>query len=429
MLDRTQCPPSHPITGLNLIKPKEITFPNGLKVFVFDSGEQEMVRIEWIVGHLFNQEDQMLLNTAICELLPEGTSSLSSAQIAELVDFHGAFLIPEPGYDQSSLTLFSLNKHLASLLPVVKDMLTDAVFPEKELATYARNNKQKLKVSLQKNSFAARRLFNKSLFGSVRYGYVPEISDYDRMTSERLLSLFRQQYRPANCTLIISGQITREAMDTLERLFGNGWEDPGDSIVVNRMPDVMQSDEVLTVDIREDAMQSAIRMGNLSIQRSHPDFPGLQVLNTVLGGYFGSRLMANIREDKGYTYSISSGLVSLKHSAFFTLASEVGVEVTNATLGEIEREIDRLREEPISNKELAVVRSYTMGSLLGSLENIFSHADKFKTVHFSGLELDYYDYFTSVVNTITPDELLHLANRYLDYDKMVKVVVGKITGF
>jgi len=102
------------------------------------------------------------------------------------------------------------------------------------------------------------------------------------------------------------------------------------------------------------------------------------------------------------------------------------VDVTAATLGEIEREINRLRDEPVSNEELAVVRSYIMGSLLGSLENVFSHADKFKNVYFSGLGLEYYDRYTSVINTITPDEICHLANTYLDFDKMVKVVVGKI---
>src|SRR5690606_31204651 len=103
-----------------------------------------------------------------------------------------------------------------------------------------------------------------------------------------------------------------------------------------------------------------------SIQRSHPDFPGLQVVNTLLGGYFGSRLMANIREDKGYTYGVSSGLASLKHSAFFTIASEVGVQVTAATLVEIEKEMRRLREEPVPETELATVRNYMMGTMLGS---------------------------------------------------------------
>jgi len=411
---------------LDLIKPQEITFSNGLKVFIFDSGEQDLVRIEWIVDHLFGREDQALLNSSICELLPEGTLTLSSAQIAELVDFHGAFLIPGVGYDQSSLTLFSLNKHLEELLPVVKDMLTNAVFSEKELATYIRNNKQKLQVSLQKNSFVARRLFNKSVFGTARYGYVPEVSDYDELTRNNLLVLFSQQYRPSNCTLVVSGKITGNVINSLDRLFGNDWVDQNGALPIEQIPNVLPTAGKLAVDVRKDAMQSAIRMGCLSVQRPHPDFPGLQVLNTVLGGYFGSRLMTNIREDKGYTYSISSGMASLKHSAFFTLGSEVGVDVTAATLGEIEREINRLRDEPVSNEELAVVRSYIMGSLLGSLENVFSHADKFKNVYFSGLGLEYYDRYTSVINTITPDEICHLANTYLDFDKMVKVVVGKI---
>jgi len=424
MLDRTKQPPYHPVAGLNLIKPQELTFANGLKVFVFDSGEQDLVRIEWIIDHLFDREDQALLNTGICELVPEGTRTLSSAQIAELIDFHGAFLIPELGYDRSSLTLFSLNKHLDDLLPVVKDMLTNAVFPEKELATYIRNNKQKLRISLQKNNFVARRLFNKSLFGSVRYGYVPEMSDYDELTRDNLSKLFKQQYRPSNCTLVISGKITAGVIDGLERLFGSSWSDQNDVAGEKRMPDVPTPAGILTVDRREDSVQSAIRLGCLSIQRSHSDFPALQVLNTVLGGYFGSRLMTNIREDKGYTYSISSGLVSLKHSAFFTLASEVGVDVTAATLEEIEREMSKLRNELMGEEELSIVKSYMMGSLLGSLENIFSHADKFKNVYFSGLGLDYYDYYASVVNAISADEIRHLANTYLDYDKMVKVVVG-----
>ena len=424
MLDRTQPPLYHPVTGLNLMKPEEMTFSNGLKVLVFDSEAQDMVRIEWIVDHLFTDEDQALLNTGVCELLPEGTPTLSSTQIAELIDFHGAFLIPEVGYDRSSLTLFSLNKHLKELLPAVKDMLTNAVFPDKELATYIRNNKQKLQVSLQKNSFLARRLFNKALFGDTRYGYVPEMDDYDGLTGERLSKLFTQQYRPSNCTLVISGKVTVDVIRQLEDLFGRDWVEHTDATPAGTMPDMPVADGMLKVEVREESVQSAIRMGCLSIQRSHPDFPGLQVLNTVFGGYFGSRLMTNIREDKGYTYGISSGLISLKHTGFLTLASEVGADVTAATLQEIEREIDRLRDELVTEEELSLVKNYMMGSLLGSLENIFSHADKFKNVYFSGLDLDYYQYYTSVVNAITPDEINRLAKTYLAYDKLVKVVVG-----
>ncbi len=424
MLDRTLPPTYNPVARFDLIKPKHIAFANGLDAFVFNAGEQDLVRIEWIFENVFPWEDQTLLNTCACEMLLEGTSQYSSKQIAETVDFYGAFLVPEFGYDRSSLSLFTLNKHLQNLLPLVKAMLTDSIFPEQELTTYIRNNKQKLQVALKKNSFVARRLFNHAIFGQSRYGYVPEIADYDRITRDMLLFLFQQQYTPSNCTLVVSGKVTDEVMVSLEHLFGHEWNRIGQSISEETVP-YFESGERLILDEREDALQSAIRLGSQSIQRNHPDFPGLQVANTILGGYFGSRLMTNIREDKGYTYSISSGLASLKHSAFFTIASEVGAEVTSATLIEIEREILRLRNEKVGDDELSLVKNYMMGSMLGSLENVFSHADKFKNAYFSGLGLEYYDYYTKVLRNIDAEEILRLANTYLDYDHMSKVIVGK----
>ena len=429
MLNRTIAPAHAATTRFELIKPRQLTFANGLQVFVFDSGDQELVRIEWIVGNVFVSEDRALLNNGVCDMLLEGTSTRSSAQLAEQVDFHGAFLVPSFGYDQSSLALFSLNRHLPSLLPLVREILTESVFPDKELATYIRNSSQKLQVSLKKNSFVARRQFNRAVFGETRYGYTPEIIDYERIVRDDLLSLFSRQYRPQNGTLIVSGKVTDEVIRTLERLFGGQWQNDHVSLPIDAPPAFtpFSTTEEPIVVTRTDALQSAIRLGGPSIRRSHPDFPGLQVVNTLLGGYFGSRLMANIREDKGYTYNVGSGLASLKHCAFFTIASEVGVDVTEATLAEVQKEIQRLRDEPVPETELALVRNYMMGAMLGSLENVFSHANKFKNVYFSGLGLDYYDYYTDVVNTITPGEVQRLVNTYLDYDKMVKVVVGKLS--
>lgn len=427
MLDRRHPPAYRPITGFDLIAPRHITFSNGLNVFVFDAGEQNVIRMEWIFEHVFAQTENPLLHTCACEMLPEGTSTYSSKQIADTIDFYGAFLVPQFDADRSTLSLFSLTKHLDKLLPLVRDILTDTTFPERELATYGRNNKQKLQVSLQKNSFVARRLFNKAIFGQTRYGLSPEIIDYDALNREDLLSLFRVQYTPTNCTLILSGHITDETIDTVARLFDDGWparrQKTPDHAPVMAMP---EADGQIMLEERSDALQSALRLGYRSIPRSHPEFPGLQVVNTLLGGYFGSRLMANIREDKGYTYSIGSGLASLKHSAFFTVASEVGTAVTAATLTEIEKEIVRLKSERVGEEELTLVRNYMMGSMLGSLENVFSHADKFKNVYFSGLDLDYYRYYADVVRHIDADEIQRLANAYLDYEKMTKVVVGKI---
>jgi zinc protease len=173
------------------------------------------------------------------------------------------------------------------------------------------------------------------------------------------------------------------------------------------------------------ALQSAIRMGLPMINRTHPDFPSLQVLNTVFGGYFGSRLMANIREDKGYTYGIGSGISSLKNGGAFYIATEVGADVCKAAVDEIEKEVNRLKTELIPEEELALVRNYMLGSLLGSLENVFSHADKFKSLYFAGLDYSYYDRYTRIIKDITAEELQALANKYFKFDEFYKVIVGK----
>jgi zinc protease len=166
-------------------------------------------------------------------------------------------------------------------------------------------------------------------------------------------------------------------------------------------------------------------MGMPLINRTHLDFPKVQVLNTVLGGYFGSRLMTNIREDKGYTYGIGSGMSSLKHAGALFIATEVGADVCKAAVTEIEKEINILKTELIPDEELALVKNYMLGSLLGSLENVFSHADKFKSLFVAGLGYEYYDRYTEIVKTISSDDLLKLANQYLNFDGFYKVIVGK----
>jgi len=144
-----------------------------------------------------------------------------------------------------------------------------------------------------------------------------------------------------------------------------------------------------------------------------------------LGGFFGSRLMRNIREEKGYTYSIGSAVATLKHTGFLTIATEVGVDVTNATLTEIEKEINLLKTTLALDEEVELVKTYMEGSMLGSLESIFSHADKFKNVLLNDMSLTYYSYYMEQVKNMTPEKVRDIANKYLDFDQMIKVVVGK----
>ena len=423
-LNRKIAPDFKGIDQVNLIRPEHQKLYNGCDVFSFNSGDQELVRIEWIFANERFNPAKPLLNMAVNTMLTEGTGTLTASQIADKIDFYGAFLQVDYGYDQSQVTLYSLNKHLHETLPVIRDILTDSVFPEKELATFIRNQQQKLQVSLQKNDIVARRTFNKALFGDTIYGLAATVDDYKTLHRDDMLHHFKQMYQPSNCTIIIAGKIDKQILDLITATFSSGWVDTSSKTDTSQ-PELTPSAERFYFTEKPEALQSAIRIGIPVVNRTHPDFPPLQVLNTVLGGYFGSRLMTNIREDKGYTYGVGSGMTSLKLSGSLFIATEVGADVCKAAITEIEKEINLLKQELIPDEELSLVRNFMLGSLLGSLENVFSHADKFKNLYFAGLQYDYYDRYVNTVKTVKAEELKQLADQYLVFDDFYKVIVGK----
>lgn len=425
MLNRTIAPAQHEIDSINLVTPQEHAFENGLKLFVFESAAIDLVKIEFIFNNIFPEGQTALLNTCLSSMLKEGTKTRSGAQIADDIDFYGAYLVPEYTYDQTAVTVYTMTKHLSAVLDIVHDVIKEPTFPEVELETFKRNNKQRLQISLQKNDFVARKMFYNALFGATRYGETPTEEAYDSLSREQLVSLYAKQIQPQNCTVIMSGNVSEADIKQVKELFVDTW--PLDEAMQEQyapMFPVFEGD--MLVEERADSLQSAIRLGMPMINRTHADFPALQFVNTLFGGYFGSRLMRNIREEKGYTYSIGSAVASLKYGGFFTVASEVGTDVTQATLDEIEKEFNLLRTELAPQAEIDLVKNYILGSIMGSLESIFSHADKFKAVHFYSMTTAYYDYYNEVIRSMTAEKVMEIANKYFDFNKLSRVVVGKM---
>lgn len=425
MLNRQIAPNFKPIKALHLVEPEHIDYANGLQAFVFQDPQLELIRLEFVFQNVFAEQEFPLRNTVLASMLREGTNALSSTEIADKVDFYGAYLIPEYSLDHTSLTVYTMHKYVDSILPIIHDILTDSIFPQKELDTYVRNNKQSLQISLQKNDVLARRLFFQQTFGANRYGSIPTAEGYDSIERPELLDLFQQQVQPQNCRLFLSGRIDAEVLQIVRTFFGENWNGKTGLSKTNT-PQLAKAEGQLLVERKEEALQSAIRMGSLTLNRAHADFPAVQFVNTLLGGFFGSRLMRNIREDKGYTYGIGSAVSSLQHTGLFTLSSEVGVDVTEATLSEIQKEFEILRQEQPSAGEVDLVRNYLQGVMLGSLESVFSHTDKFKAAYYSGLDSSYYSYYSDVIANITAAQVQDIAIRYFDYDKLLKVVVGKV---
>lgn len=423
MLNRTLAPESKQVDEINFIEPLKQILDNGIPVFTINAGKQELVRIELIFENVNWDASKPLQAIGVSHLVNNGTSQLSAKEIAEKVDYYGAFLQTEYGADQTCVKLYTLNKHLSAVLPIVRSMLNESIFPEQELAIFIQNQKQSLQVNLQKNDFLARKHFANALFGDTPYGSNIGLSDYDGLKRADLLSYFKAAYKPENCSIFVAGKFEEQEFQTLNAILGKTWDNKEQS-VTNKFSFTNHPKGELLIH-KPDAIQSAIRMGSLAITRKHPDFPGFQVLNCLLGGYFGSRLMANIREDKGYTYGIGSAVASLKDAGYFFIATEVGAEVCENALSEIEKEINILKTELVGEDELALVRNYMLGAMLGSLENAFSHADKFKNVYFSGLDYNYYENYIETIKSISAADLKQLANTYLNTENFTKVVVGK----
>ncbi|SDC27905.1 M16 family metallopeptidase [Pedobacter soli] len=422
MLNRQQAPDFKQVSAINFIQPEKRLLTNGVPVFTIYSGEQDLVRIEFIFENVNWNRDKPLQAIAVSTLINNGTNKLSAKEIAEKIDFYGAFFQTEYTQDQSLVTLYTLNKHLHSVLPIVKDVLTNSQFPQNELDIYIQNQKQKLQVNLKKNDIVSRKEFAHALFGETAYGVDIKAEHYDGLEREALLTYFKTAYAPNNCTIVVSGKFDAAGFDLLDSHFGRDWDK---SEVVKNAFSFSPTEKQFVYKEKPEALQSAIRIGQLAVNRKHEDFSGLQILNTVLGGYFGSRLMANIREDKGYTYGIGSGISSLQQAGYLFIATEVGADVCGAALTEIYKEIEILRTTLIEEEELNLVRNYMLGSMLGSLENVFSHADKFKNIYFAGLDYDYYTKYINTVKTITAQELLALANKYLTTESFTEVVIGK----
>ncbi len=405
-------------------EPEKIILKNGIPLYIINQGTQEVCKIEFLFagGSLF--ESNPLVAAAVNELIDEGTKNKSSAQIAEIFDYYGAYLQTECTADWASVSLFSLNKFLDPTIQLLQEVIEEASFPENELETFITQGKQRLSVSLEKVDYLARKHFAKMLFGDHAYGYFKNLNDYDTLNQEKLSVFYQQFYKREVKAIIISGRFDKEDENKLLtklELFDLKPADPDFSKLPSPAPYLMQNVHIE----KEDAVQNAIRIGCPTINRLHPDYPKLTVLNTILGGYFGSRLMSNIREDKGYTYGIGSGVASMQQIGYFYIATEVGADVCNDAVKEIYKEIEQLQQNLVPDDELNLVRSYLFGSFQRSIDGPFALADRFKSILTYGLDNEYFYRYLECVRTILPEDLRQLAEKYFTVSVMTQVTAGK----
>lgn len=424
-LNRKQAPDFKTIDKIHIQHAVENTLDNGIKVYTIDSGSQELTKIEFLFKAGMYYQSQPLLASAANNLLETGTKNYTANELSDNIDFFGSFFECAVEQDFASLALFSLNKYLDKSLHYVEDIIKNPTFPKDEFDIYLSNKKQKHLVNSEKVNVLARRRFSELVFGEQHpYGRDVKTEDFDKLTIEKVKEFYQTFYHSGNCTIIASGKLSKDLIETLNQFFGKATWGKVQAIPVPKL-EVDTTKQLKQFIEKPDAIQSAIRVGRLLFNKKDSDYFKFQVLNTILGGYFGSRLMANIREDKGYTYGIGSGLASLVNAGYFFISTEVGVDVANDTLKEIYKEIKILREELVDADELETVRNYVLGQFLRSVDGPYSLADKFKAIWEFDLGYDYFEKYFEAVKTITPEEIKSLANTYLQEKDLIELVVGK----
>lgn len=420
MPDRTVAPPFERSTSFSLLQPKKAISTNGAEVYFVLGGTQEVCKIELLfsAGRWFEKTQGSSYFTA--QLLSKGTRHKNSYEIAERLDQNGAHLEINPGLDFVSIALYSLTKNLEPSLELLRELLLESVFPPKELDQLKSIYLQNLKVNREKTSFRASNLIRKAIYGETHpYGKESEEADVNALKQDQLIEHYNQFFKTG--TILVSGKVTenhqRYITDIVAPFSFNRLEYNNETQAeLKKLP--------RQVVEKAGSVQSSIRIGKKIIGRSHDDYAGVLFLNHILGGYFGSRLMKNIREEKGLSYGISSGLHTMAKGNHLVIGADVNRENLDLTFDEIGKELKRLRTERIEPSELETARNHFIGSLQLEITTSFAHADKVKNILVFNLPQDFYQNLISRVDKISADDLLKVAKTYFSEDSFIEVAVG-----
>ena len=423
--NRTTPPQAHPIGHITYLTPTEHCLSNGVKIYAINGGSEEVAKIDLIfnAGLWHQSKNQMAMLANL--MINEGTTKHTAHQIAEEIDFYGAYLNLSIDQHYSHISIVTLNRYLKEILEITAEIITSSTFPQNRLDTLIAKRKHKFQIENEKVKTLCLKKFSQVLFGEEHpYSNNNKLEDFDCLSKDDLYTFYKKHYTPDNCRIIVSGKISDRTINLLEEFLGaEKW--PCQKTVSAQSFDITPQNSKKYFIEKKDAIQAAIRVGKALFNKTHPDYAGFQILNTILGGYFGSRLMTNIREEKGYTYGIGSALVSLEQAGYFFISSEVGNEVYRPALNEVYKEIARLREELVPQEELEVVRNYMLGDLLRDFDGPFSQAGSFKEILFYGMDNTFYDNVANTIRTIDSKEIQRLAQKYLQEDTLIEVVAGK----
>jgi zinc protease len=351
----------------------------------------------------------------------EGTQEYNSKQFAQKLDELGAYFGVDCGKDYSSFTLHVLNKNLEEALNLIYPIFIEPVFDPNEFENLVIESKQDFEHNLHNTGFIARQELKKLMYQGHPYGKLADMKSFDKITLQDIKEYATKNILQKKYKLYLSGKVDHTVLQLLEnKIKSNGKLENTSTTPLIKTSSISG----LTSLTHGVAKQDAVRIGLNIPNQDHPDFLTLNLINTILGGYFGARLMQNIREEKGWTYGISSSIVPGKQVCSLMIGTDVLLDKGEDCIAEIKKEVNLLRNTPVSDQELSTVNSYIKGNLLRSFDGVFQQMDRHQSTHLFGLTTQHYTDYMKLLNTVTPKQIQEVTNRHLDPSTFTEVLVS-----
>ncbi|MDR0802987.1 pitrilysin family protein [Fluviicola sp.] len=416
---RSQQPETKQVDQISFVKPHIFDVTQYVKLLWMKDVPNETVRLDLFFDAGITRGRESI-PAIVHSLLLSGTDEWSSVEIHKQIDALGGFLDTDISFETAVVSIYCLREHLRKISEIVANAIRGLAFRENEVEDVLRSMRQQFAVNQQKVKYVAQQQFRKYLFASNEdYSTISVEADYDRIRVSEYKKYWKEHYLNGLTRITLVGDLEQDEVDALIDLFGK-WAIDGEAQYAGDFKFQPQR-----VDFpKEDALQCAVRMGRFLFPKNHPDYIDFQVLNTILGDYFGSRLMSNIREDKGYTYGIGSGMMDMNHTGYFVIVTEVGKEVLENTLHEIRFELKRLQNELVPEEELELVKNYMLGQLLKNADGPYAMLDMYNSVDMYNLTLVFYDEAIQKIKSITPERIQLLAKQYLNVEDFLIITAG-----
>lgn len=403
-------------------KSDKISLSNGIPISLINMGTQEIVRLDIVFRGARLLESKKMASKITSALMREGTKTYLSGHIAESVDYYGSALRTGANLDYTFLSLSGLSRHFEKLLPVIEEILYDPIFPEAELEKYKKTNIEKLQLDLSKNELVNYRIFTENLYGQHHpYGYNTEEKFITAIERDDLLEHHHHAYGNNHCFMLLGGKINDKMVQSLDLHLGH--QQKNATSLINPQIETKTGHNKIIVPSKN-KHQSSIKIGRRLFNRHHEDFAGFYVLNTILGGYFGSRLMTSIREEQGLTYNIYSVIDHLIFDGYIYIETEVATGTEQKAIEEIYKQMDILQNEAVDDEELQMVKNYLLGNFLNLIDGPLNVMSFLRSLELDFADKRHFENFIQEILTINAQTIMNLAKKYLVRNSMLEVIVG-----